>query len=169
MISLVQAAVISLLISWHGAGASLTPVHIAFLTDCTMYSDWMSLGMIFSFKMSGQPGSVTRVMCCTEEEEKNYPKAMLKEVRTHIAPSFTIHPRTGDNYAAYNKPEAVIDWLEHVTPEEEWIVLLDSDMIHRRPFLVEVMKPAKGMAVGARYTYMIGVNNELALRHVPGM
>ena len=41
-------------------------------------------------------------------------------------------------------------------------------MIQRRPFLVEVMTPKLGLAVGARYTYMIGVNNELALRHVPG-
>ena len=34
------------------------------------------------------------------------------QVDTWIAPSFTIHPRTKDNYAAYNKPEAVIDWLQ---------------------------------------------------------
>ena len=89
-------------------------------------------------------------------------------METHIAPSFTLHPVTKDNYAAYNKPEAVIDWLQHVTPAEEYVLVLDSDMILRRPFLVEVMTPKPGMAVGARYTYMIGVNNELALRHVPG-
>lgn len=100
-------------------------------------------------------------------QKKNYPKALLAEVETHIAPSFTVHPRTGDNYAAYNKPEAVIDWLQHVTPEEDYILVLDSDMILRRPFLVEVMKPRPKMAVGARYTYMIGVNNGMALRHVP--
>jgi hypothetical protein len=123
--------------------------------------------MIFSFKMSGQPGKVTRVMCCTEQEKANYPKALLAEVETHIAPSFTVHPRTGDNYAAYNKPEAVIDWLQHVTPEEDYVLVLDSDMILRRPFLVEVMKPKPKLAVGARYTYMIGVNNGMALRHVP--
>jgi hypothetical protein len=150
------------------ASATLQPVHVAFLTDCTMYSDWMSLGMIFSFKMSGQPGKLTRVMCCSEAEMAQYPKVMLEEVETHVAPSFSIHPRTGDHYAAYNKPEAVIDWMEHVTPEEEYVLVLDSDMILRRPFLVEVMKPKPKMAVGARYTYMIGVNNELALRHVPG-
>ncbi len=40
-------------------------------------------------------------------------------------------------------------------------------MILRRPFLVEWMGPRKGLAVGARYTYMIGVNNELAVRHIP--
>ena len=63
------------------------------------------------------------------------------QVETHIAPSFTIHPVTKDNYAAYNKPEAVIDWLQHVTPEEEYILVLDSDMILRRPFIVRMGGP----------------------------
>ncbi len=30
-------------------------VHIAYLTDCTMYSDWQTVGMVFSFKRSRQP------------------------------------------------------------------------------------------------------------------
>ena len=145
----------------------LTPVRVAFLTDCTMYSDWQSLGMMFSFKMSGQVGKVTKVMCCGEEKRLKYNKELLSAVETHMAPMMTVHPVTHDSYAAYNKPEAVIDWLEHVTPEEEYVLVLDSDMIQRRPFLVEEMEPRKGLAVGARYTYMIGVNNELATRHIP--
>ncbi|GIL46677.1 hypothetical protein Vafri_3606 [Volvox africanus] len=40
-------------------------------------------------------------------------------------------------------------------------------MILRRPFFVEDMQPKKGLAIGARYTYMIGVANELAVRHIP--
>jgi hypothetical protein len=150
------------------AGAEdLTPVHVAFLTDCTYYSDWQSVGMIFSFRMSGQPGSVGRVMCCSDVERKNYDATLLKEVDTWVAPSFAVHPRTGDHYAAYNKPEAVIDWLEHQTPKEDFVLVLDSDMILRKPFLVEAMHPKKGSAVGAKYTYMIGVANELADRHIP--
>lgn len=34
--------------------ASNADVHTVFLTDCTPYSDWQSLGMIFSWKESGQ-------------------------------------------------------------------------------------------------------------------
>ena len=74
---------IALLLLWwlvSSHAKSLTPVRVAFLTDCTMYSNWMSLGMIYSFKMSGQPGKVTRVMCCTEEEKANYPKVLLQQV-----------------------------------------------------------------------------------------
>jgi len=156
------------LVAWlQLASSAFTPVHVVFLTDCTMYSNWQSLGMMWSWRMSGQPGTLSRVMCCTPEEKAKYDTTLQREVETWVAPSFTIHPRTGDNYAAYNKPEAVIDWLEHVTPKEEYVLVLDSDMILRKPFLVEEMHPSPGWAVGARYTYMIGVANELADRHIP--
>lgn len=106
-------------------------------------------------------------MCCTPEEATAYKKDMLSVVKTHIAPSFAVHPRTGDEYPAYNKPEAVIDWLDHVTPDEHWAVVLDSDMILRRPFLPSDFNLTQGWAVGAKYDYMIGVDNELADRHIP--
>jgi hypothetical protein len=67
--------------------------------DCTWYSDWQALGDVYSFKKSGQPGKVTRVMCCTPEEKEKYlaeRKEMLELMDTHIAPSFTVHPRTKD-------------------------------------------------------------------------
>ncbi|KXZ52846.1 hypothetical protein GPECTOR_8g229 [Gonium pectorale] len=130
-------------------------------------TDWQSVGMAFSFKMSGQPGSVIRVMCCSEEDRKRYNKGLLTMVDTWVAPDMSRSPRNGDRYAAYNKPEAVLDWLDYNKPKHDYVLVLDSDMILRRPFLVEVMGPRKGLAVGARYTYMIGVNNELALRHIP--
>lgn len=106
-------------------------------------------------------------MCCTPEEARHYKRDMLGVVKTHIAPSFTVHPRTGDVYAAYNKPEAVVDWLQHVTPAEDWVVVLDSDMLLRRPFLPSDFNLTRGWAISARYDYMIGVNNELADRHIP--
>jgi hypothetical protein len=106
-------------------------------------------------------------MCCTPEEAKSYPGTILHLVKTHIAPSFTVHPRTGDVYAAYNKPEAVIDWLENITPKEDWVVVLDSDMLVRRPFGPLDWNISKGWAVSAPYQYMIGVNNALADRHIP--
>jgi hypothetical protein len=150
--------------------AASSDVRVLFLTDCTFYSDWQALGDVYSFKKSGQPGKVTRVMCCTPEEKAKYlkeRKEMLDLMDTHIAPSFTVHPRTKDIYAAYNKPEAVIDYMDHVDPAEDWMLVLDSDMLIRKPFTYEQFKAKKGLGVGARYDYMIGVNNELAVRHVP--
>ncbi len=37
-------------------------VHIAFLTDCTLYSDWQSVAMVFSYKRTRQVRS-TAVAC----------------------------------------------------------------------------------------------------------
>eukprot|EP00798_Chlamydomonas_sp_ICE-L_P028050 gene28050-31152_t len=117
--------------------------------------------------MSGQPGSVVRVACCTDAEKEAYPEEYKKAVETWIAPNIAHNPTNDDRYTAYNKPEAVIDYLKFNTPEEEYVLVLDSDMILRRPFLVEEMHPAQGLAIGAKYAYMIGVNNELAIRHIP--
>lgn len=36
------------------AAAAGDDVHVVFLTDCTSYSDWQTLGMVFSWKESGQ-------------------------------------------------------------------------------------------------------------------
>ncbi len=67
--------------------------------------------MFFSHKRSGQPGPITRIMCCTPEEYERLPEADRDLVPTHVAPSFTHHPRLGDVYSAYNKPLAIIDWV----------------------------------------------------------
>ncbi|KAF6253042.1 hypothetical protein COO60DRAFT_1628374 [Scenedesmus sp. NREL 46B-D3] len=164
------AAVLVAALAAGGAYAEATSnedVHVVFLTDCTSYSDWQTLGSVYSWRESGQTGPLSKVMCCTKDEAAAYNKDMLGVVKTHVAPSYAVHPRTGDAYAAYNKPEAVVDWLEHVTPKEEWVVVLDSDMLLRRPFLPSDFNLSRGWAVGARYDYMIGVDNELADRHIP--
>ena len=35
-------------------------------------------------------------------------------VATYRAPSFAVNPHNGDEYSAYNKPAAVVDWLQHI-------------------------------------------------------
>ncbi|GBF90906.1 hypothetical protein Rsub_03761 [Raphidocelis subcapitata] len=144
-------------------------VHTVFLTDCSPYSDWQALAMAFGWRDSGQSGRLTRVMCCTEEERAAYPGDKLSLVPTHVAPSFSRHAPSGDEYAAYNKPGGVIHWLAHAPPDEEWVLVLDSDMILRRAFdpadYAARLGPSE--ARGARYDYLIGVDNDLAERHIP--
>ena len=41
-------------------------MHTVFLAECSDYFQWQSVGMFYSHKTSGQPGPVTRVMCCQE-------------------------------------------------------------------------------------------------------
>ncbi len=46
--------------------------------------------------MSGQQGNVTRLMSCDEESLKDWHDDGV--MPTHVAPSWTKHPRTGDLY-----------------------------------------------------------------------
>lgn len=70
------------------------------------------------------------------------------------APSFTRNPHNGDVYSAYNKPEAVIDWLAHNEIEEEFVLILDADMIMRAPFIPEDLGAKEGTAISAYYGYL---------------
>lgn len=106
-------------------------------------------------------------MCCTKEELTKLNTDDLSLCPTHIAPSYTIHPRTGDDYSAYNKPLAVIDWLARNDIKEEYILIIDADMIMRKPFLPIASGAAPGWAVSAFFGYMKGVSNQLALKHIP--
>jgi hypothetical protein len=94
----------------------------------------------------------------------NEEKAM---VQTHVAPSYTNHPRTGDVYPAYNKPVAVIDWLAKTDVSEDFVLIIDADMIMRKPIIPKDVGARKGWAVSAFFGYMKGVNNALAMKHIP--
>lgn len=102
--------------------------------------------MFYSHRKSGQPGPITRIMCCTPEEYERLPEADRDLVPTHVAPSYTVHPRTGDVYSAYNKPVAVIDWLAKNDIKEDYVLIIDADMIMREPFLPEVRSRREGVA-----------------------
>ena len=146
-------------------------VHTAFLTDCSAAADWQALAMAFSWRAANQPGPLTRIMSCTDAEAKNKTEARseaLEQVSTHVAPSYALHPKTGDRYGAYNKPAAVQDWLKHFTPDEEWVLLVEADMLLRRPLEPEELGLEKpGWARAGEYAALAGVRNQLARRHIP--
>ncbi|KAL4441065.1 hypothetical protein ABPG77_010496 [Micractinium sp. CCAP 211/92] len=165
-------------------------VHTLIATECTRYFTWRVGGqrqerqagipvmlhgpwhtrMVYSFKKVKQPGRMTRLMSCTQERWEKLPeadRAYIHEVPTHWAPSYSHHPRTGDWYTGINKPVAMADWLAKTEVQEDYVLLIDADMIMRLPVLPHELGAAPGTAVSGFFGYMIGVNNELALRHVP--
>ncbi|EIE24386.1 hypothetical protein COCSUDRAFT_40799 [Coccomyxa subellipsoidea C-169] len=178
-----------LLLSQHRAAAKSQPqrkatVHTVITTECTPYFDWQILGLVYSYKRAKQPGSFTRLLSCTDEQLQNYKGLDL--VPTHVVPSLTMDPNKehNDHYSAYNKPGAVLFWLQDVEPEEDYILVIDADMIFRSPFIPEQMGVSPGAfhtsadsdtlqtrtarwAVSAYFGYLKGVKNELALKHVP--
>ena len=51
---------------------------------------------MLSYKLSAQPGRVTRLLSCTPENLEAWEDDGI--IPTEIAPSWTVHPRTGDIY-----------------------------------------------------------------------
>ena len=148
----------------HSNHANQLSIHVAFPTECGLYFVWQSIGMVYSHGKIRQPGPLTRIVSCTPEEWEAMPPEARDFVPTHVAPNYAVHPRTGDRYPAYNKPMAVIDWLAKTDVKEDYVLIIDADMIMRRPILPD---PSSPLATSAFFGYMIGVNNELALKHVP--
>lgn len=118
---------------WAGlAQGGPASVRTVFPTDCKDYFNWQTVAMVFSWRQAGQPGSISRVMSCTDEEAAAFDAAMLQIVPSHIAPSYAVHPKTQDPYTPYNKPVSIMDWMAHEEVAEEWVLVLDADMLIRR-------------------------------------
>lgn len=138
-------------------------IHTLFSTECSTYFDWQTVGLMHSFRLSGQPGNITRLLSCTDEDLKEYKGHNLAP--THYVPSMSRHPLTGDWYPAINKPAAVLHWLNHVNTDAEFIVILDADMIMRGSITPWEFKAARGRPVSTPYDYLIGCDNVLAKLH----
>lgn len=76
------------------AGRTYPKIHTLFSTECTPYFDWQTVGLVHSFHLSGQPGNITRLLSCTDEDLKKYTGHDLAP--THYVPSMSRHPLTGD-------------------------------------------------------------------------
>eukprot|EP00878_Enallax_costatus_P023272 GHUV01024743.1.p1 GENE.GHUV01024743.1~~GHUV01024743.1.p1 ORF type:complete len:564 (+),score=175.47 GHUV01024743.1:251-1942(+) len=137
------------------------------LTDCAKYQDWQTIAAAFAWRHSPQGGSMVRVANCNADDTKNYDKKMLDYVHTHMAPQYAYNEKLKDWYAAYNKPGAVVEYFKHNNPKEEWVVVLDSDMLLHKAFDPKDLPLERGWAYAGHYDYLIGTDNGLALRHVP--
>ncbi|KAG2714739.1 hypothetical protein I3843_03G045700 [Carya illinoinensis] len=140
-------------------------IHTLFSVECQNYFDWQTVGLMHSFRKARQPGPITRLLSCTEEEKKNYRGMGLAP--TVEVPSMSRHPRTGDWYPAINKPAGVVHWLKHSKDADnvDWVVILDADMIIRGPIIPWELGAEKGKPVAAYYGYLIGCDNALAKLH----
>lgn len=69
-------------------------MHTLFSVECQNYFDWQTVGLMHSYRKSQQPGPITRLLSCTEQEKKTYRGMELAP--TFEVPSMSRHPRTGD-------------------------------------------------------------------------
>ncbi|PKI68340.1 hypothetical protein CRG98_011248 [Punica granatum] len=167
----ILAAAAALLMLLAGRGSAVTVgespyrIHTLFSVECQNYFDWQTVGLVHSFKKARQPGPVTRLLSCTDEELKGYRGMDLAP--TMVVPSMSKHPKTGDWYPAINKPAGIVHWLKHSKDADnvDWVVILDADMIIRGPIIPWELGAEKGRPVAALYGYLIGCDNILAKLH----
>lgn len=69
-------------------------IHTLFSVECQNYFDWQTVGLMHSYRKAQQPGPITRLLSCTEDERKGYRGMELAP--TFEVPSMSRHPKTGD-------------------------------------------------------------------------
>ncbi|KAJ6776872.1 PEPTIDYL SERINE ALPHA-GALACTOSYLTRANSFERASE [Salix koriyanagi] len=155
---------------WIDGGSGLEQeapyrIHTLFSVECQNYFDWQTVGLMHSFKKAEQPGPITRLLSCTDEEKRKYRGMHLAP--TLEVPSMSRHPKTGDWYPAINKPAGIVHWLKHSKDADnvDWVVILDADMIIRGPIIPWELGAEKGRPVAAYYGYLVGCDNILAKLH----
>ncbi|XP_074559576.1 peptidyl serine alpha-galactosyltransferase isoform X1 [Curcuma longa] len=140
-------------------------IHTLFSVECQNYFDWQTVGLMHSYHKSLQPGPITRLLSCTDEERRQYQGMGLAP--TFEVPSMSRHPETGDWYPAINKPAGVVHWLKYSEDADnvDWVVILDADMIIRGPIIPWELGAEKGRPVAAYYGYLKGCDNILSRLH----
>ncbi|KAL4421895.1 hypothetical protein ABPG77_003697 [Micractinium sp. CCAP 211/92] len=138
-----------------------------FAAECNDYMTWQSIAVVYTHRKMGVPGPIIRILTCDEQALKQYPGVDV--VPTHVSPSWTYDKRNNDAYLAYNKPGALIDWLRKAPPKEEWVLVMDPDMVIRDSFTDwgRVYGADRGWAVSLYFGYMRGVANNLSATHIP--
>ena len=150
-------------------GSEKGAIHVVISTECfKSYFVYQALAMKYTFDKVGQPGKITRVISCNEDEAKEKLKDEdLAIMDTLVVPNWKQHPITGDYYQPYNKPVSMMFWLAERLPTAEWTLILDPDMIFKQPFTLKDFEVPEGYALSSHYNYLAGVNNALADRHIP--
>ena len=57
--------------------ADVAHLHVVFSAECIPAFDWQSAGLFYSFNRTRQPGKITRLLACSDEQLASYPKSNL--------------------------------------------------------------------------------------------
>ena len=138
-------------------------VHTVFSAECNPTFDWHSIALFHSHKTSGQPGDITRLLACNDDELATYHGLSIGQPQTTFV--HRNHRREfGMNYAAYNKPASVYYWTRsgQVPPGVEYVMQLDADMLINRPVWPASLGVGYGTVLSAPYNYLVGTSTGLA-------
>ena len=146
--------------------------HTGYSTTCKPFFDWQSLALAYSHQRVRQPGPLTRLLACDDDDAAE--RSARLGIRTYRHPDFGLpeHNRVQDHYAAYNKPAGVLHWLTHARPVERFVLIVESDMLLREPIDCEQLGVRPGVGASGLYEYLHGVHNGMArafIKNVQGV
>ncbi len=139
-------------------------VHIVFSAECNRAFEWQAAGLFYSHTHVRQPGPITRLLACSDEQLANYSGLGIGPTFVHhnMRDGHPLINETG--YPSYNKPASVMFWLAQNNVTEEYVALLDTDMLLRTPLDPIALGARRGVVVSAEYTYLIGTRGRFAAR-----
>ena len=118
-------------------------IYTVFSTTDSHYMQWQSELLEYSWKKVGQPGELIRLVSTDRPESA----PQHEYARTVTTRQWKVHPLTGDDYAPYNKPAALLEWIQQERPEGT-ILLVDPDCVFRKRVDQEV---SPGQPIGQHW------------------
>ena len=139
-------------------------VHVVFSAECNHAMTWQAVGLFHSHKAVNQSGPITRLLACSEEQQKDYRGMDIGPTFVHHNMRYG-HPLIDETgYPSYNKPASVMFWLAANDIQEEFVALLDTDMLLREPLDPRALGARRGVVVSAEYSYLVGTKTNFARR-----
>ena len=143
------------------------PLHIVFSAECNPLFDWHSVGVFHSFTTSRQHGNITRLLACAGDALREYPATNLDMGPTFVHRNMRDDPLVDEKgYPSYNKPYSVMAWLAETPVAEDYVLMMDSDMVLREPLDPVALGVARGRVVSAEYTYLVGTTSGFSERFI---
>lgn len=154
-------------------------------SECNDFFNWQSAGLVYSWHASGasKTSQLTRVIACNHNNSRPFQNENIISYKSYSICEKCKSNKTShseiikDAYPAYNKPGFVIEWVRHrektgkdkngkPVDGTKYVVIMDADMLIKRPIDPDEINVGKNKPVGAFYGYLEGCNNELIHRHL---
>lgn len=143
-------------------------LHTVFCAECTANFDWKSAGVFYTHRTSGMPGKITRLLACTEDQKRVYPKDSLEMGPTFVHPNYVNNPHNGESSGSYNKPASVMHWVREAKIDETYVLFIDADMLLRAPIDPVALGVRKGLVVSEHVGYLDnGIRRHLPEQFIP--
>jgi hypothetical protein len=107
------------------------PIHAVVCTDMNPYGDWQCRFQEYTWRRSGQPGELVRLVANPDGEEAPPGHELARVVTTSADNS---HPDAPGTYPGFNRLWSLQEWLAEEQPTGS-VLILDADFAFRSPVL----------------------------------